>query len=115
MAEYYANVNHDNKTITINMGIEKKPEDEAVIDFYSKQGYKLRFKSVRKSAQMKQRQADKETYAQMKEILTAYPDLEEQFNAIAKGKGKGHGVFAAKAWYQKTAKPEIEKRAANKE
>lgn len=112
---YYVKVNTEKKTLTIDDSKKPNSRDELLIEQYLKAGYTIRFKSEKRSAEAKKRMAQKASKEEIIEILKPYEDLTEKFNEICKGKGEGHGVFAAKAWYEKTAKAIIAEREKQKE
>ena len=114
MGYYVAKVDPEKKVLTIDDSVKPNSRDQLLIDTYIKAGYTLRFKSDARTKKAKERAAQKPSIAEITKTLKEFPDLEKEFETIKKGKEKGHGVFAAKSWYEKTAAPEIEKRKGKK-
>ena len=114
MGYYVSKVDTEKKVLTIDDSVKPNSRDQLLIDSYLKVGYQLRFKSDARTIKARERASQKPSIAEITETLKDYPDLMKEFESIKKGKGKGHGVFAAKSWYEKTAAPEIEKRKGNK-
>ena len=108
---YYVTVDTEKKVLTIDDSVKPTSRDQFLIDNYLKAGYTLRFKSEARAKKAKERADKQPTIAEIEEILKPYDDLAKEFEEIKKGKGKGKGAFAAKSWYNKKGKEEVEKRA----
>ncbi len=111
---YYVSVDNDKKTLTIDDSLKPNSRDLLLIENYVKGGYKIRFKSEKRAIKAKERADKKASLDEIKVAVAPYADLKETFEEKITGKGKGHGVFAVKSWYEKVAKAEIEKREAGK-
>lgn len=111
---YYVSVDTDKKVLTIDDSLKPNKRDQFLIDNYLRVGYTIRFKSKERAKKAAERAKQKASIEEIKAAVEPYEDLKKKFEDIKGGKGKGHGVFAAKSWYEKEAKAEIEKRAAKK-
>ncbi len=107
---YYVNVNTAKKVLTIDDSITPNARDQFLIDNYLKVGYTIRFKSEKRAVKAKERAKTKASVEEIKKAVEPYEDLKTKCESISTGKGKGHGAFAVKSWYEKEAKAEIEKR-----
>ena len=114
MGKYITNVDSEKKTITLDEKEKPTARDTFEVDSYLKAGYIIRWKSEKRTEKAKERADKKASIEDIKKALEKYEDLKAQFEEIKKGKGKGHGVFAAKSWFEKVAAPEIAKREAEK-
>ena len=91
------------KIVVLNDEVKLTDIEQADIDMYVRNGWILKHKSVAKSVKAKETAAETAVYT--KEYIRKELEKDEaklaQFEAILKGKGKGHGWFAAKAWFIK--------------
>lgn len=110
MGKYITNVDSEKKVITLNDKEKPTARDDFEIDRYLKAGYTIRWKSIKRTEKAKERAEKKDSVETIIKKLEEFPDLKEKFEEIKKGKDKGHGVFAAKSWYEKEALPEIANR-----
>lgn len=99
----FLNVDTKKKVITIDNTAEPEKNDFQLLTSYLAAGYTKRDKSEKRTKTMKQRaENDKElTVENMREALKDDEKNLKTFEAILKGKDKGHGYFAAKSWYKK--------------
>ena len=107
---YYVNPDTKKKVLTIDDSVKPTARDQFLLDNYLKAGYTIRFKSEKRAEKAKERADKQKSIAEIEEILKPFPDLAEKFADIKKGKGKGKGAFAAKSWFNKEGKEEVEKR-----
>ena len=114
MGKYITNVDTVKKVFTIDESVKPTARDTFECDSYIRNGYKVRWKSEARTIKAKERADKKASTEEIQKVLENFEDLKAKFEEIKKGKGKGHGVFAAKSWYEKTAVPEIEKRKNEK-
>lgn len=98
---YYVTPDTDKKVLTIDDSVKPTSRDQFLIDNYLKAGYTLRFKSEARAKKAAERQKDNFTIEEIEKLLEDKPDLKGEFEAIKKGKDKGHGAFAAKSWFNK--------------
>lgn len=124
----YLTVNYDAKTFTINEAVKPTAQDEDMITRYLRAGFKMRYKSTKRTANATEKAL---TNAQ---ILKAFEEeakdekrkaivakAQEVYNAIKSDTTKGAdgkrlgGFFKAKTWYEKKYKTgEWEKEEAEK-
>jgi len=107
---YYVNVDTAKKVLTIDDSVKPNDRDQFLIDNYLKVGYTIRFKSEKRAEKARERAMTKANIKEIKKAVEPYEDLKKIYEFKSTGKGKGHGAFAAKSWYENEAKAEIEKR-----
>lgn len=107
---YYVNVDTAKKVLTIDDSITPNARDQFLIDNYLKVGYTIRFKSEKRAEKARERAKTKASVEEIKKAVEPYEDLKKICEFKSTGKGKGHGAFAVKSWYENEAKAEIEKR-----
>lgn len=99
MASKAYTVNKENKTITKDDS-KLTQKDRDTIAMYIAGGYTLRDKSEKRTETMTKRAAENHfTKEEMVKYLSKDEEALKTFNAILKGKGKGHGIFAAKKYF----------------
>lgn len=96
---YFVNVDTEKKVLTIDDSLTPNKRDQFLLDNYLKVGYTIRFKSEKRVARAKERQKSNFSLDEIEKLLEDKPDLKGEFEAIKAGKGKGHGAFAAKSWF----------------
>ena len=109
---YYVSVDTDHKILTIDDSLSPNKRDNFLIENYLKVGYTIRFKSEKRTQRALERAKAGPSKDEIEAALAEYEDLKNKYDEIKKGKGKNHGYFAAKSWFVKEAKAEIEKRKA---
>lgn len=112
--KYYVTVDPEKKVLTIDDSLKPNSRDQLLIDTYIKAGYTIRFKSEARTKKAKERAQKKASLDDIKTAVKPYDDLQKILDDKLKGKGKGHGVFAVKSWYENEAKKEIETREKKK-
>ena len=105
-AKYYT-IDQEKRTITVDLSIKPKGNDEKAVELYAKTGYELRIKSQERANIMKAK-ADNLNADKIREELKDDEEALKKFENILHGKKTGitnadgkTGFFAAKKWYVK--------------
>lgn len=110
----YLTVNYDAKTFTINEAVKPTAQDEDMITRYLRAGFKMRYKSTKRTANATKKALTNEQILSAfeeegkkedrKEIvakaLEVYKSKKADTSKGADGKRLG-GFFVAKSWYEK--------------
>lgn len=105
----YLTVNYDAKTFTINEAVKPTAQDEDMITRYLRAGFKMRYKSVVRTANATKKALTNEVIiAELKKsenplALVKYLSIKSNKGKDANGKRDG-GFFKAKTWYEKEFK-----------
>lgn len=103
----FMTVDAEKKVITLDMKIKPDDCDNFMLEKYMLLGFKVRQKSEKRAARMKNQAAQMPTDDEILAALTNDAAAEKRYTGIKKGKqtynGKS-GFFSARSWYQKVYK-----------